>query len=318
MRIKLEKISYKKLFKTISFNLLKKIFFLLSLSYFCIYSFRNFDRTLFNVDFSRDNKYIFLSFIFCLISIFFNALAWKNIAIWFGNKETKNNYISFYVITNILKYVPGGIWHFLERFNFLKDISNTQLAFYSTLIEPYFMLCAALFLTSIGIIFSPIYIFLILPLIFLNKKLIYFILKRLEILKSKTIGVLKIKNSDFKFDEKINLISFFPSSAFFFEILFVIAKFIGFIICLNIFNLEYQPGIIFLITIFCLSWAIGFVVPTAPGGVGIFEACFIFFVGDNIPQNILIVVLIYYRLIATSADLFLGLPFLAKKIIDRI
>jgi len=307
-----------KVLKNINFEMLKNLFFLLSLSYFCIYFFKNFDQISFNVDFARNANYILLSFLLCILSIFFNALAWKNIVIWFGKTKTKNNLISFYAITNILKYVPGGIWHFFERYSFLKDISNPQLAFYTSLIEPYFMLCSSFLLASVGIIFSPFYFLLLLPLLFLNKKLIYLILRRLETLKTKTISVLKIKNAKYQFNERIKIISFFPSKAFFFETLFVLSKFIGFIICLYIVNFEQQYNIFYLLVIFCMSWAIGLVVPTAPGGIGVFESCFLFFVGKNIPQNIVIVSLIYFRLISTSADLFLGLPFLLRKLLKRI
>merc|ERR1712139_744596 len=109
------------------------------------------------------------------------------------------------------------------------------------------------------------------------------------------------------------IISFFPLKSFLIEILFVLSKFIGFIICFYIVNLDNQYSIFYLLVIFCLSWAIGLIVPTAPGGVGVFEACFLFFCGKNIPQNIIFPSLIYFRLISTSADLFLGLPFLLRK-----
>ncbi len=318
----MQKISFIKLLNNINFSILKKLFFLLSLSYFCFYFFKNFDQISFQIDFARNGKYIFLSFLFCILSIFFNAIAWENIVIWFGktkNKnKNKNNLISFYVLTNVLKYVPGGIWHFFERYNFLKDISNPQLAFYSTLIEPYFMLCSAFLLASVGIIFSPFYFLLLIPLVFLNRKLIHLILIRLETLKIKTISALKINNVKYRFEERIKIISFFPARAFLIEILFVLSKFIGFIICFYIVNLENQYNIFYLLVIFCLSWAIGLIVPTAPGGVGVFEACFIFFIGKNIPQNIIFVSLIYFRLISTLADLFLGLPFLLRKLLKRI
>ena len=139
-KIKMQNIFFIKLLKNINFLILKNLFFFISLSYFCFYFFKNFDQISLNIDFARDANYILLAFLFCTLSIFFNALAWKNIVIWFGKTKTRNNLISFYVITNVLKYVPGGIWHFFERYSFLKDISNPQLAFYSTLIEPYFML----------------------------------------------------------------------------------------------------------------------------------------------------------------------------------
>jgi len=63
-----------------------------------------------------------------------------------------------------------------------------------------------------------------------------------------------------------------------------------------------------------LSWSIGLIVPTAPSGVGVFETCFLILVGRNIPQNIIIVCLIYFRLISTSADLLISCPFLLKKL----
>ncbi len=314
----MQKIYFIKLLKNINFSILKKLFFLLSISYFCFYFFKNLDQISFNVDFARNWNYLFLSFLFCILSIFFNAIAWENIVIWFGKTKNKNNLISFYLLTNVLKYVPGGIWHFFERYNFLKDISNPQLAFYSTLIEPYFMLCASFFLASVGIIFSPFYFLLIVPLVFLNKKLIYLILQRLEILKGKTISSLKIKNVKYRFKERIKIISFFPLRAFLIEILFVLSKFIGFIICFNIFNLGNQYNIFYLLVTFCLSWSIGLIVPTAPGGVGVFEACFLFIIGENISQNIVLLTLIYFRLISTSADLFLSLPFLLRKLLKKI
>ena len=167
-----------------------------------------------------------------------NYYAWKYIFKWFGKELKSNNLISFYVLTNILKYVPGGVWHFVERFNFIKKISNPQIALYSTLIEPYFMLSGSFLLASLGLIFSPLYFFLIFPLIFLNRKLIYFILKRIGSLKGKVFKVLRLPNSIDQFEERINIVSFFPFRALLLEIGFVLSKFIGFYICLNTFYLS--------------------------------------------------------------------------------
>ncbi len=314
----MQKISFVKVLKNIDFAILKKLFFLLSLSYFSFHFLKNFDQISFNVDFTKYGKYIFLSFLFCILSVFLNALAWENIIFWFGKTNNKNNLKSFYIMTNVLKYVPGGIWHFFERYNFLKDISNPKLAFYSTLIEPYFMLCSSFFLASVGIFFFPFNLLLLIPLVFLNKKLIYLILRNLETLKSKTTSALKIKNVKNPFEERVKITSFFPAKAFLIEIFFILSKFIGFIICFYIVNLNSNYSISYLLAIFCLSWAIGLIVPTAPGGVGVFESCFLLFVGKNIPQNIILVSLIYFRLISTSADLFLGLPFFLRKLLRRI
>ena len=159
----MNKLFFFKVLKNINFVILKNLFFVSSLSYFCFYFYKNFDQLSFNIDFPNNASYIFLAFLCCILSIFFNALAWKNIISWFGEAKSKENLIFFYVLTNVLKYVPGGIWHFFERYNFLKEISNPQLAFYSTIIEPYFMLCASFLLASVGIIFSPFYFLMQIP-----------------------------------------------------------------------------------------------------------------------------------------------------------
>ena len=309
--------SNRKFLKKINFGVIKYIFFLSSLLYFCIYFFYNIDQISFDINLEKNGINLFISFIFCVLSIYLNAYAWKYIVKWFGEEFNNNNPVSFYVLTNVLKYVPGGIWHFVERFNFIKKISNPQIALYSTLIEPYFMLCGSFLLASLGVIFSPLYLFFILPLVFLNRKLIYSVLKRLGSLKGKVFKVLRLANSRDQFG-KINIISFFPAKALFLEIGFVLSKFIGFYICLNTFYTTNTPNITYVLVIFSLSWSIGLVVPTAPGGVGVFEAVFLLFVGKIIPQYAILVSLIYFRIISTSADLLLSLPFLIRKLFKRI
>ena len=304
--------------KKINFGVLKSIFFVSSLLYFCVYFFNNIDQISFDINLGKIRINLALSFLFCVLSIYLNAYAWKYIIKWFGKEFKSNNLVSFYVLTNILKYVPGGIWHFVERFNFIKKISNPQIALYSTLIEPYFMLSGSFLLASLGVIFSPFYFFFVLPLVFLNRKLIYLVLKRLGSLKGKVFKVLRLAISKDQFEKRIDIISFFPARALLLEIGFVLSKFLGFYICLNTFYTSNTLNIIFLLVIFSLSWSLGLLIPTAPGGVGVFEACLLFLVGRNIPQNTILVSLIYFRVLSTSADLFLSLPFLIRKMFKRI
>ena len=318
MRFNISNQRYLKFLKKIDFGGLKSIFFISSLSYFCIYFFDNIDQISFEINLERNGINLSLSFLFCVLSIYLNAYAWKYIVKWLGKEFKSNNLVSFYVLTNILKYVPGGMWHFVERFNFIKKISNSQIALYSTLIEPYFMLSGSFLLASMGLIFSPLYFFLIFPLLFLNRKFIFLILKILGSLKGKVFEVLRLPNSKGQFEERINIVSFFPSRALFLEIGFVLSKFIGFYICLNTFYTSNTLNIIFLLVIFSLSWSIGLVVPAAPGGVGVFEACLLLFVGKSIPENIILISLVYFRIISTSADLLLSLPFLIRKVSKRI
>ena len=318
MRFKNRNQIYSKFQKNVDLGFFKRIFFLTSLLYFFILFFKNFSQISFSINFELNRYDFFLSFVVCILSIYLNAFAWKNIVRWFGIENIKNNLVSFYVLTNILKYIPGGIWHFVERFNFVKNYGNTQVAFYSTLIEPYLMLCSSFLLASIGVIYSPFFLLLIIPILFLNRKLLYLALIGLGFLKGKASEAMKLPNPNLNFVKSINLISFFPIRAFLYEIGFVITKFIGFLICFNLVNSDKNIDIIFLFVAFCFSWTIGLIVPTAPSGVGVFEACFLFLMGRYFPQNLIILSLIYFRLVSTTSDLFLSFPFLLKSIMKRI
>ena len=152
----------------------------------------------------------------------------------------------------------------------------------------------------------------------MNRKFIFLILKILGSVKGKVFEVLRLTNSKDRFEERMNIVSFFPSRALFLEVGFVLSKFIGFYICLNTFYTSNTLNIMFLLVIFSLSWSIGFVVPAAPGGVGVFEACLLLFVGKSIPENIILISLVYFRVISTSADLLLSIPFLIRKVSKRI
>ena len=105
MRFYISYLSNWKFLKKINFGGLKSIFFLSSLLYFCIYFFYNIDQISFDINLQRNGIYLSLSFLFCVLSIFLNAYAWKYIVKWFGIESKGNNLVSFYVLTNILKYI---------------------------------------------------------------------------------------------------------------------------------------------------------------------------------------------------------------------
>ncbi len=303
--------------KNINFLILKKLFFLISIIYLIYCLQININNISLGFEFSTFKFHIILSFVFCILSIFLNAYAWKNILSWFGYSTNSLKLVSFYILTNSLKYVPGGIWHFYERFNFLKKITNEYLSFYSILLEPYLMLSASLLFVSLGAVYYPLLILFIIPTIFLHKKLIYTILSKLESFKKKGFKLFKLSNSLLESNKKIKLKSSFPIKPLFIEMLFICSKFIGFIICFNIFNQDISQYNFVLFIVFCLSWSIGLIVPAAPGGLGVFEASFIFLINKDFSQSSIIESLIYFRLISTISDLLLSSPLFFRGILKK-
>ena len=307
----------KKYFLKINFKSIKYIFFLISIFYFTYYLISNKQDISFQIKEEIYYSYIFLSYSFCILSIYLNGLAWKNIINWFGESSKDNNFIYFYILTNSLKYVPGGVWHFVERFNFLKERLNEKLAFYVNLIEPYFMLSASLLLTSLGMVYNTFFLLFLLPSIFLHRNLIYLIIIKLQSLKNKSIKIFKINFTRRQFDQEIRIKSLFPFKILSFEILFILFKFFGFIFCFYIFNDLNNLDYLFIFTIFCLSWSLGLIIPAAPGGIGVFEGCFLFLISDDYTQSSLIMTLIIFRLISSCADLLLSAPLFIRKVVKK-
>ena len=307
----------KKYLLKIYFKTLKNIFFFISVLYFTFYLILNIENISFEINKQIYYGYMFLSFLFCILSIFFNGLAWENIINWFGLTTKNNNLVPFYILTNSLKYVPGGVWHFVERIAFLKKSVNYKVAVYVNLIEPYFMLSAALLLSSLGVIYNNLFLLFLLPSIFLHRNLIYYIITKLQSLKNKSIRIFKLNYTKSQFEEKIKIKSSFPFKILSIEILFILFKFFGFILCFYIFNDLSNPEYTFIFMIFCLSWSLGLIIPAAPGGIGVFEGCFLFLLGNDYSQSSLITSLIIFRFISSSADLLLSAPLFIKRFIMR-
>ena len=304
--------------KNINFFILKKLFFFISIIYLIYCLMINLNNISLEIDFYLFRSHLILSFVFCILSIFLNAYAWANITSWFGYNGNVGNLISFYILTNSLKYIPGGIWHFYERFNYLKIRTNQYISFYSILLEPYVMLSGSLLLASLGLYYSPLFIVFLIPSIFLNKRLIYDVLFKLEKIKNKSINLFKASDSKLELYSKIKLKSIFPIKSFVIELLFICSKFISFLICFSIFNQNNIQNNLVLLIVFCLSWSIGLIVPAAPGGLGVFEASFIFLMSKDFSQSSTIEGLIYFRLISTISDLFFSAPFFLRRILKKI
>ena len=299
----------------IKFNIFKKVFFIFSIFYLCYLLVLNFKEITFNLYF--DNVYLYFAFLFCFLSVLFNGLAWKNIIIWLGAKNINNDLTYFYIATNSLKYVPGSLWHFIERFYFLKKKTNENIALYGTLLESYLMLTASLLISSIGVIFNPILILLLIPTFLLNERFIYFLLNIIRTLKGKKYNFISFGSSNSGLYKSIKCKSFFPFRAFLLEIFFISSKFLAFAFCLQVFLNISEINIYFVLIIFCISWSIGLIIPAAPGGAGVFETCFLLFIGKTYPQNLILETLIYFRFISTVSDLLLSSPFIFKKYIFK-
>jgi len=205
--------------------------------------------------------------------------------------------------SNLLKYLPGGIWHFVERMRVLRPHMGAGPALASVLLEPLLMVVAALLWVPFGGWQSGLAIACCLPTMLLIPRWREPLLRRLERAKAKQldradVGLVGAVSPEALGSGRDD----YPWSALAMEMVFVAVRFGGFWCCVMAFSLNPSLSMGEWLAGFALAWTVGLVVPAAPGGLGVFEATLLLRLGSGVPEAPLLAVVLCYRVIATFAD----------------
>ena len=261
--------------------------------------------------------WLFAAIIFSFLSILINAFAWHLLIESLGIEKNKLNIIKIFLNTNIYKYLPGGIWHFISRFNILRSDLSIEKSVESILLEPLLMLVSAIIYIPLGT--TNLYFFMICwisPLIFLTS-FRSFLIENLKAIKSSIFSNSKELNEINLNHVKNTKKTKYPYRALLVESLFVLVRFLGFLSCLNAFSIGSLISLGVLISGFSIAWILGLIVPAAPGGLGVFETAILFNLATNLPEAPLLASLLFYRLVSTFADVLAALIYPTKKIFLR-
>ncbi len=237
------------------------------------------------------------------LSLVVNALAWKVLVHWLGHLPERVALVSLYLKSNLLKYLPGGIWHFLERFRALRPDLGGGKALVSVLLEPMVMAVAALLWVPFGGFQDGLALLSVLPAVLLVPRWREPLLHRLETNKLRQLtrfdhGVMTAIQEEELGSGRAS----YPWCPVVAEMVFVLCRFAGFWCCLQTFELGTVQPLGLWLAAFSLAWTAGLVVPAAPGGLGVFETALLFRMGTLVPEAPLLAVALSYRLVVTLAD----------------
>ncbi len=265
---------------------------------------------------SEEILWLFLGCIFSFLSIIINAYAWKFLINNIGCYGNKLNIIKIFLSTNIYKYLPGGIWHFVSRYNALRLEFSTEKSIEAILLEPLLMLVAGFVFIPFGDFNISIFILCWSSTLVFLPKFRQFLIRKLKLIKANFItNNDHLKNSNLIQNTKnISVSSFYPFKPLFVEIVFILFRFLGFLCCINAFSIVSLISQFELISSFSLAWIIGLIVPAAPGGLGVFESVILFSLGSHLPEAPLLASLLCYRLVSTISDISAALIFPVKKL----
>ena len=82
-----------------------------------------------------------------------------------------------------MKYLPGGVWHFVERVRALKKHFNEEKVINSVILEPFLMVAAALICIPLGGFQSGLGLICIFPVLSFSRNFRNLILKRVKWIK---------------------------------------------------------------------------------------------------------------------------------------
>ena len=260
--------------------------------------------------------WLLLGIIFSYLSIIINAYAWKYLINNIGCDSNKFNIVKLFLSTNIYKYFPGGIWHFVSRYNTLRLEFSTEKSIESIVLEPLLMLVAAFIFIPFGSF--NIYIFILCwssTLLFLPKFRQFLIKKLKRMKKAIFTNNEQLRERNLVQNNENNSIKiFYPYKPLFVEIIFVLFRFLGFLCCIYAFSIDSLISQGELISSFSLAWIIGLIVPAAPGGLGVFESVILFSLGSHLLEAPLLASLLCYRLVSTISDIFAALIYPIKRL----
>jgi hypothetical protein len=207
--------------------------------------------------------------------------------------------VRVYLKTNIAKYLPGNVWHFYGRVSAAKHVGiPATVGTLSVVMEPLLMAAAALLIASVS---NPqANLGLQLPilaavLIGVHPKVFNPLLQQVSKLKGKAKGTIPAEN-------QIVRVKRYPIFPLLGELGFIGLRGAGFLLTMLAFRSLSPVESLLVFSAFSWSWLLGFVIPGAPGGIGVFEATALALLNGHFSSGVVLSAVALYRLISTLAE----------------
>lgn len=249
-----------------------------------------------------------------LLSMLANAVGFGVVVFWLGLRPRWADLLSFYLSTNLRKYLPGGIWHLAARVRRLSQPSGALevpagigLALVAVLLDPLVAAVSALVLITPGGWQGGLALLGPLALVSLWPRWLMPLLRRLEHRQARRLQLqadLDGQEVDAPLPSRLNsALGGYPLLPLLTQLGFVLLRFAGFACCVCAFDLQDSLPWTEWLAGFSLAWTAGLLIPGAPSGLGVFEAALLLRFGSAIPEAPLLALALSYRLVVTLADL---------------
>lgn len=232
------------------------------------------------------------------------SYAWKNSLDYLSHKKNKFVEVSsVYGKANLGKYLPGNVMHYVERNLFATKIGLEQLDLaISSIIEVVGIIIVALmfsfvcarkeFFKAINEYMKKEYIVIFAILLLIIAFLVVFVYIRSSKIRNMCSRLMNLK-----------FIAVFIYNLVIYAVVLGILGGILVLIYQFIFDGGLNPNqIAMVITYYMLAWVVGFVVPGAPGGIGVREAVLVLLLGPLVGKEVTLSAALIHRLVSIIGD----------------
>lgn len=249
-----------------------------------------------------------VGFVIMLVTLYLLAYAWTQIISYFSkNRFDKDKGVCIYIKANLGKYMPGNVMHYVERNLFAAEAGLNQLEVAaSSVIEIAELLATALFMCVV-LAFEDLE--KILMEVQIKGSYIGVAVGALLLLGIAVFLVLKSKRA-----EKLkNMLKRCWNKKFFLLLLgnmliYMVVFFLLGMAMVIMATVPFDIAVSFenartIISSYTLAWVSGFIIPGAPGGIGIREYVFTVLTRKTEFENIILVVALLHRFMNILGDI---------------
>lgn len=216
---------------------------------------------------------------------------------------------SIYALTQLAKYIPGGVWHYVGRFGMYRsrDMSNAR-AGKAMVLENMWLVGSALGVGfTLLLVFKHTILSFILPAQFSQE---WWIPAGAAVFLLWLAGMVVVRDffsssTQHRFTQPLAASGILAAAWFLVGISFALLA---------------QPGAEIDLSLsvggFSISWAVGFLTLFAPGGLGIREVLLSMFFASSLPPNLAPVLAGAHRLVWVASEILLGV-FFSLPAVDR-
>lgn len=253
---------------------------------------------------------LFIASLTSMVAQVLIAYSWRSIFISLSNINVESHQlIDMYGRSNIAKYLPSNVLHFASRqfFSYKYRWPQTKIAL-ASIFETLILLSVGVIIFLFTIYFYPSFIMIeeksLIDYFFekINFSMIIPLLIILAIIITCTIWIVRRKNINVK-DFKFPTLKALVKSGLFISLFFLLSSLSCFLLALY---LTEQQNLLFstIFFIFSTAWLFGYIVPGAPGGVGVREALLVMLLAPNFGEPGALVLAIWVRIATVVGDLF--------------